>query len=133
MPKYIEVPMPKKELAERFDKMDFEAKSAILKGKLERLISEIQRDLGVQNNKVIEMVSYYTKDADSLAKIGKKTKRGWKVNKQIKTIHNMTEGEVELFEKLLNEKLTEKNFLANVEEKKLDDAEFDDNEVEMNV
>ena len=116
-PKYLELRKPPKDIIEEFEKQDLESKKNIIKGKIDRLIKEMKIELEVGNDKIKNMIEWYTSNPESLFLIGKKNTRGnWKIKKQIKDMHDMTDSELKLFEDMLNDKLTKKGLIGKTTE-----------------
>lgn len=111
VPKYLELSMPRDELVKRFDELDTAAKSITIKGKIERLMSEMQAEVGTKNNKIGAMVEWYSQSPDRLADCGKRFKNQWKIKPEMKELHNLTEQEVRTFETSLNKRIKEKGFI----------------------
>jgi predicted RNA-binding protein Jag len=105
VPEYLEVKRPPKDIIEIFENQDREAKAAVIRKKLERLMKEIDTDIGVKNDKVNHVVSWYITNRQNLTLIGKTTKKGFRTNADIKKLHDFTDEEAKEFQFKLNEKL----------------------------
>lgn len=110
MPKFLSVNLPDKDILEKFDSADTEAKSKITKNKINRLIDEMKSEIP-DDDKIIKMVDYYTKDIDTIASIGKRNKKGFKVKPEIRDMHNLSREETKNFEEKLLLKIKEKDLI----------------------
>lgn len=112
-PTYIEVSLPPKDIVEQFEKADTAAKSSILRRKIDKLVKEIESDLDLDNEKLDKMVSFYTTNQDSLKLIGRRGKRGFKLNSEFKKMHDLTKQEQKDFKELLDKKLQDLGIVDN--------------------
>lgn len=113
-PKQITIARAPKDISQVFEESDRNSKIDIMKRKMDKLISEMQADMGQQSNKVQSMVNWYTDSPERLANIGKQNKRGnWKIHKEVQDMHDINKTELQQFEKLLNVKLLEKGYLKD--------------------
>jgi hypothetical protein len=109
VPQYLELTQPPREIVKEFEKGDLEAKSKILKRKLDKLIKEMETDLDIQEDKKIDLVvDFYIKNTENLNTIGKRRGDKWKVNKEFREMHDLTKDQCKEFEIKLNEQLTKK-------------------------
>lgn len=108
-PKYVVVGLPEKEVRNAFDQADREAKESIIKKKLERVIKEIELDMGVGDSKISEMVKHYAEHPENLHLIGQQKRGKFIVNPEFKTMHGITNEESKLFQKYLNDTIIKKN------------------------
>jgi hypothetical protein len=122
-PRYIIVGLPDKSVRDAFDKADRDAKEDIIKRKLERVIKEIELDMGVGESKILEMVKHYAEHPENLYLIGKQTRGKFKVNESFKSMHNITPNEVKQFQELLSKAIVNHNLT-----KFKDELEVDSNE-----
>ena len=111
IPQYLEILHPRKELTELFEKMDYEAKATIIRGKLNKQLKEMQEDLGDIGNKVDTMVEWYTTHIESLQLIGKRHAGKLRVSPDFRAMHDLSEIEVKQFETKINEALKKKGFI----------------------
>lgn len=114
-PECITLSLPSKELRDIFDKKDYESKGEIIKDKMDKLITEIKKDMHIDDQRVVKLVDHYVANVDQLLTIGKQTKKGWKANKDFRTMYNLGLKECNEFESALNERLK----LAGVVENEL--------------
>jgi len=105
VPKYLEMNLPPKEIVREFERQDLEAKTDIIKRKIDKLVKEMKADLQIENVKVSSMVKFYTDNVDSLNLIGQRRGKNWKVHKDVRFMHDLTPSESKQFERELNEKL----------------------------
>jgi len=104
VPQYIELSKPSKEVRDAFDKADTEAKAGIIKNKLNKLLEEIQEDLGQESNKVVSMVEHYSKGGlDRLAEIGRVYRGRWRLHKGIREMHGLSDSEASVFEQKMHD------------------------------
>lgn len=111
IPQYLELSMPPKDIVAEFDKQDTEAKSSIIKGKLEQMIQEMRLEIGEETKKISAMVDYYTRNPDNLSIIGKRYRGAWKLTPQAKEMHALSDDECKRFETQLNMRFKEKGML----------------------
>jgi len=111
-PKYIELKKPSKDVEDLFDKLDFDSKGKIIHQKMEKMIKEMETQVGSDNKKVPAMVDWYIKNHEQLLLIGKYGKRGFKPKKEIKDMHDLTSDEFKDFTTLLNNKMKENNIMG---------------------
>lgn len=111
IPEYFELNKPSQDIIELFNRLDTEAKSDIIRNKTEKLIKDMEKELNVNDNKVENIVNWYLKNIESISLIGKKTKRGWKLNSEVRKNHDLTEQEAKQFEFKLAEKLKERGLV----------------------
>lgn len=108
-PAYLVLSKPRKEVTEKFEKSDKEAKEAIIKRKLHKLMKELENDLGLDTKKMQSMIQFYTKNTYQLSSIGKFTSKGQlRLNKDFRQMHDLTDEEVKSFEIQLNNSLKTK-------------------------
>lgn len=104
-PKYIELSMPSHEVVKIFEEKDREAKTDIINRKIDKLIKEMEQELGTKDIKIDHMVKFYTDNLDSLRLIGKRRKKSWAILPEFKKMHDLTPTEAKDFQNKLNEKL----------------------------
>lgn len=116
-PAYIKVRLPRKEVVKLFEEQDKESKSVIIRSKLTKLIADMREEAGLENTKIIAMLNYYTEDLARLSAIGRRGAKGkWKLKKEVKEMHEISEVEFKQFERLLNERLNSMNVLGDPNE-----------------
>ncbi len=115
VPEYLELRKPDKAIVERFEFLDKESKTALIRKKTDKLIKEMQADIGQENIKVDSMVKWYLEHQENLTIIGKKQKGKWIVKKQFKDMHDLSQGETHDFEVKLNKAMREKGILPEGE------------------
>lgn len=115
VPEYIELSKPSKEVVEIFEKQDREAKTGIIRQKIDNLMKDMQKDIGMQNRKVDLLLDWYLKHPDMINKIGKQYKRKWQLRPEIREMHNLSLGEAEEFESKLNDKLKDQGAIIQKE------------------
>jgi len=112
-PSYIELTLPDKRLVKMFEDADKEAKARIIRQKIEKLIDEMKKDLGTQNQRVNDMVDWYSKDMERLQAIGHSGRKGWILKPEIVSMHGLTNEEQKRFSELLNQRLKEKGIIED--------------------
>ena len=112
-PIYLELTPPSKEVAKKFDEADFNAKSKINKGKLNKLLKEMQKDLEVKDDKIEAMVSWYVKNPDSLNMILKRRGSKISVKPYLMKMHDVNKEELKLFEEKLLTELSNKEVVKD--------------------
>lgn len=105
IPKYLECKQPPKEIRDEFDKKDYESKAHIIKKKIDSLIKEMEQDIGSTTQKISTMVEWYINNPTSLNLIGKVYKNKFRLKKNFKIMHELSDYESEQFEIKLNEEL----------------------------
>ena len=110
-PKYLEVSRLDKDLAKILDTADANAKSGILKRKLNNLMVAMKKDIGQDTDKIKNMVEWYTEhDNENLNHIGTVKKNKVRISKTFKEMHDLDDKETATFETLLLTKLEEKEY-----------------------
>lgn len=105
-PKRIYIGLPDRDVVEKFENADLEAKKEIIDRDLDRLMKELAKKHGIQDDvKIDSMVEYYSKDMDKLSLVGKIFKGKLKIKPSFRTMHDLTENEEERFTKKINEKM----------------------------
>lgn len=107
VPQYLELGKPSKDLCEIFEKSDFEAKTTIIRKKLNKLEGEIKAEMNIIDRKVEDIVDWYIKNPESISLVGKKWRGKWKLKKEAAKIHDLNQGETRTFERLFNKKFKE--------------------------
>jgi hypothetical protein len=113
IPQYLELSRPPKEIEDIFEQADYEAKARIIKGKINKLIKEMQIDMEQGTKRLEVMVDYYTKNQERLLMVGKRYRGKWKVNTQFREMHDLSKQEANLFSDMINEKLKDKGVIKN--------------------
>lgn len=119
VPSYLELKKPRKELVEIIEKKDREAKIGIIRKKIDKLIKEMESDIGEESKKVETMLKWYLDNPDSLNKIGRRYRGKWKLLPNVREMHELTLGESVEFEDKLNQSMKEKGAIENGTEKEL--------------
>lgn len=113
VPQYLELRKPQKEIVKLFEKRDYDAKAHIIKEKINKLVREMEQDIGDKGNKVNKMVDWYSKNLDSLPMIGRKYRNKWLLKPEIKDLYDLSPIQAREFQTKLNEKLKEKGVIEN--------------------
>lgn len=101
-PLYLELNKPSEEAQELFEKLDTESKSTLLKRKMDKLIDEMEKEMGVETNKINKMVDHYMKNDETLMLIAKRKGRRWILTKEAQQMHALQNNELKEFEEKLN-------------------------------
>lgn len=124
VPQYFEMSKPRKENVQVFEKMDYDAKAAILRGKINKLIKEMKDEIGEKTKKVDVMVDWYIQHPDSIPKIGRQVRGKLKLRPQFREMHELTPSEARDFQNKINERLKEMGAIAD-DNKVREEAEED--------
>jgi hypothetical protein len=119
MPKYLSMSLPSEEAQKLFDEQDTKAKAHIIRGKIEKMIKHMEKEITSDEQKVGVIVDYYIQNPQLLNKIAKQTNRGWKLLPELRQIHDMTKSEEETFYTMLNKKLEEKGIYTRAAQEAL--------------
>lgn len=107
-PKYLEMPKPRKELIEIFDKRDYESKAEIIRRKLSKLIKDMEADIEPENKKIKNIVDHYIENREQISQFIKRHGNKIRFKEEFKNLHDLTLEEVKLVEKKYNKSLAEK-------------------------
>lgn len=102
---YFEMNKPTKENVTEFERMDYEAKGAILAHKLSESLRRIKAQTGDYGKKIDAMVDWYVSDMGRIETIGKRYRGSWKVRPEVIKAHDMNKEEASLFETRLSKRL----------------------------
>lgn len=114
-PSYFDIRRPERDITDAFEQKDREAKAAVIQRKMEALIRDIKKKNNVDNTKIKTMVDWYVKHPDSLRLIGRRLKRGFKLNPHFKQMHDLDVQETKDFKDMLDERLKEIGYVAHEE------------------
>lgn len=103
--------MPDRKIWNKYDDENFNAKSKILRKRIEETINKMQKQVNIFD-KVASLVDFYIKNPDQLTTIIDPRYKKFRLRKQFKEMHEITRIEQVEFEKRLQEKLQEKGMLA---------------------
>ncbi|KKQ76468.1 MAG: hypothetical protein US97_C0007G0010 [Microgenomates group bacterium GW2011_GWF1_38_5] len=104
-PEYLELSKPSEAVVASFEAAEKIAKADIIRGKLDRLIKEMKSEANIQGRKVDSLVDWYSKNTDQLSIIGSLRRGRWRLNREFRDVHDLSKGEADKFELLLNERL----------------------------
>lgn len=116
IPQYFELNRPSKEITDRFEKLDIESKSSIIKSKINKLLQELESEIGGESDKVKAIVDWYMKDLNNLHLIGRRFRGKFKVHESFKNIHNLSQYELNQFQDMMTETLKKKGVIETQEE-----------------
>lgn len=95
----FEANLPPKEIFNRYDEENFKAKSRILRKRIEETIRKMEKQVNIFS-KVDSLVKFYIEHPDQIMKIlDPKYKKGFRIRKDFKDMHDITKTELEEFEK----------------------------------
>lgn len=115
-PTYLELPLPRRDVLKEFEKSDIESKRILLSRKINKLIKEIEKETGGnENEKLDRIVDYYTRNDDLLNTIGKRTKRGFTFNKDITKMFDLSPAEKTELVNRIKMKLKQDNIIKEQE------------------
>jgi len=97
--------LPRPEIVEQYEKMQKEAKSKLIRRKLELMLKTLEKDFKGLYDKVDAMVNWYVERPDSLQTITVRSRGKIRINKDVQAMHDLTKTEAAEFEKRLMEKL----------------------------
>lgn len=110
-PKYIEINLPNKELRKRFNESDHKAKYDIIRHKLDKIMQEIKQDSEIETVKVKAMVKYYMDKTELLQTLGKYSRGKWRLHKDSRAMHDLTDKEAKDFELQVLEQMKERGMV----------------------
>lgn len=113
VPQYLELSPLSKDIAKEFDMQDMNAKSGIIKNKINKLLKEMKDDIGEESNKINAMVDWYSSNSENIHLIGRRYKNKLRVSLEFKEMHELTDNEVKQFELQINEALKEQGVIEN--------------------
>lgn len=115
MPQFIQLRLPEKEVMQQFNRDDTLAKKHLLKNLIEKSIQSMKARFDMENSKVSGAVDFYVKNPDMLSKIGKVSRGRFKINDEVKIMHDFTNEEKKRFGDLLAEKIKKSNLSGEEE------------------
>lgn len=114
VPQYLELSNPDKDLIERFDKSDYEAKSGIIRGKIDKLMEEMRLDADDSNAKLDAMVNFYVEQPQQLSLLGRRYRGKWKLTPKARELHSLNDYEARKFEEKLGVAIKKKGLIVEV-------------------
>lgn len=108
----FEANMPDKKIFKKYDEENFEAKSKILRKRIEETIAKMEKQVNIFD-KVQSLVNYYIQHPDQLTTIIDPRFKKFRLRKNFKEMHEITRTEQIEFEKRMQEKMQEKGMLSN--------------------
>lgn len=124
MPKYLEITMPDKEIVKIFEEQDKEAKTKIIRAKLNKLIKDMKAEMDLETDKVGAMVEWYVKHPDQLELIGHYVRGKYKLKAEVMSMHDLNKDEMLQFSRELTEKLKSLGlFSGQADNKQVEGAE----------
>ena len=107
-PTYLQVTLPQKEVYKVYEKINYERKSEILKRKLDTLLVNIEKEMGVKSTKVESVVNYFMEHPELLDLIETR-RRGTKgtvvMKPEFKNMFDLSPTDVKDFQKSLHMRL----------------------------
>lgn len=113
-PKF-EANMPPRDIFKKYDDENFNAKSRILRQRIEETINKMRKQINIFD-KVESLVDFYVTNPDQLTLIIDPRYKRFRLRKQFKTMHDITQTETAEFQTRLQKKLMEKGLLATGDE-----------------
>lgn len=111
----FEATMPDRKIFNKYDEESYIAKSKILRMRIEETLKKMEKQVNIFD-KVESLVDYYMKNPDMLTTIIDPRYKKFRLRKQFRDMHDITQTEKIEFEKRLQVKLQEKGMLAGGEE-----------------
>lgn len=108
---WFEVRKPPKEIYKKYDQNTFNAKSKILRKRIEETLKRLQKEIGHEFDKVQELVKYYMENPGQMKVIRDPRYKKFRLRKEFRDMHDLTNIEVTEFQKLLHEKMAEKGMI----------------------
>lgn len=112
----FEVALPRKDIIEKYEKQNFESKSKILRKKIETTLMMLEKEIGHEFDKVKALVDYYINNPEQLQLIKDSKYKKFRLKKEFKDMHELTNIEIQEFQQRLLEKLAEKGLAAAEQE-----------------
>jgi hypothetical protein len=129
-PTVMRVTLPQKEVYKRYEKINLERKSEILKRKLDSLLSLIEKEIGTESTKVKEVVNYFVAHPELQDLIERRTggRTGGKtiMKPEFKNMFSLSDLEVKEFQTTLYAKLKAMNLekrIGDIDGKKNNEQE----------
>jgi ABC-type oligopeptide transport system ATPase subunit len=110
------IKMPVKDIVDKYETQNFQAKSKIIRKKLENLMKLLDKEIGHEFDKVKTLVDFYIQKPEMLKMIIERKHNKIKMKKRFKEMHDLTPIEVSEFHTLLLQKLAEKGLAETKEE-----------------
>jgi hypothetical protein len=110
-PRYFEIKMPDEEIVKEVEKADYEAKSAIIKNKLHKMLRQMKIEIGDIDKKIKAISQHCADHPETIGLIAKRTKSGWKLKDEAKLMYEMDNEEFKRLEFMLNEDLRKKDYM----------------------
>jgi len=111
--------MPDRKIWNKYDEASYNAKSVILRIRIEETLKKMEKQLNIFD-KVQSLVDFYIKNPDQLTLIIDPRYKRFRLRKQFKDMHDITNTETVEFEKRLQKALMEKGLLASGEDENED-------------
>lgn len=116
MPSYIEFRLPDPEVLKQFDEQDTMSKKDLVENIIEKAIAQLKAKFDLENSRIAGAVDFYSENPDMLSKIGKLSRGKFKLNDNVKRMHDFSESEIKTFNEMLNAKLKSKKLTREEEE-----------------
>lgn len=114
--------MPRKELTQEYEQLNYDAKARIINLKLEALLKTLNKDVASADDKAESMAEFYAKKPELLNMVIERKRGKIVLKKEVSKMHDITPEEKKLFhEKLLN-KLVERGIAHGDTAKETDNA-----------
>lgn len=115
-PSYLEMNMPDKELTQMFEQQDYEAKSKIIRKKLERMIKEMSAEAGIESDKIKRIVEEVAKHPERIGELGKRVRNKWVLRKEAKEMFDLTGEEAKELSAALGDRFMKDSLMVKKDE-----------------
>lgn len=106
----IKLHKPPKEVYDKFISLDVAGKSDQLEKELDEMSEQFKIEAGDDDNKLLKIARHYTENITTLALIGKKYRGNWKLKKNIKEMHGLSNKDAEKLEIEINNIVNNKDW-----------------------
>jgi len=113
--------LPRKEIIRKYEKLNYEAKTRIIKLKLAAILKSLKDDIKSTHDKVAAMVDFYVNKPEALPMIIERRRGKMVLKKDFEKMQDWTGDEIREFKKALFEKLIERGVAYG--DKKQDSSE----------
>jgi hypothetical protein len=105
--KKFTITMPPKDIATAYDKINKERKSAIIRRKLDSLVEQMEKELGMDEDRVGKLIEFYMKDERKRKGIIEYTYHKVRLAKDFKELHGLTRNDIADFKRRIKPLLEE--------------------------
>lgn len=108
---------PRKEIIEKYEKLNYESKAKIIKFKLNAILKTLKNDVKDMREKVNAMVDFYLSKPETLPMVVEKRRGKMVLKKDFQKMQELTKEEIAEFKSILFEKLKERGMATYGNEK----------------